>query len=299
MVYDIGGNALNTIYSIDGDALDVACDIDGNEVFSAVEMDYTEYTVEHLRDINIANTQGFDIYDGTLFQFRAGSGVSNRVTIANINTGTILAANVSVTSDHGDSATFSRTRYNPTDRFPLLYVSADTSPYIYVNRVTDSTATLIQTLYLPYNVAGYHAVGTYDWSKHIMYTIGTVEDNYLDDDGGENPCIVCKWDLSMLTDNGNGTYTPRLLNTYQRPFIYVMQGEQFHDGYIWICSGYGNSNQYIYAMNPDTGEFEYTLTMPINTEIEGMAWQKRNGLDYAIVGFQGGKYYELTFGVLN
>lgn len=128
-----------------------------------------------------------------------------------------------------------------------------------------------------------------------MYTVGTVEDNYLDDDGGNNPCIVCAWDMSNLTDNQDNTYTPALLSTFQRPFIYVMQGQQYHDGYIWIASGYSAGNQYIYAMNPINGNIEYTLTMPITTEIEGLSWQSDNDRYYMIVGFQGGKYYKITF----
>lgn len=292
MIYDIDGVSLVNAYNKSGSLLNETYDINGNRVFSRK---YQNPTYTYLKDISISNTQGFDIYNGTLFQFRAGSGISNKMTTANFSTGAIISSNVTITSDHGDSATFSTEKYDEADDFPLLYVSADTSPYIYVNRVTSSSATLVKTFYLAYNVAGYHAVGTFDWANNIMYTIGTVKDDYQSDQGGTNPCIVCKWDLTDLTDNGNGTYTPKLISTYQRPFIYVMQGEQYHDGYIWIGSGYGTGTEYIYAMNPDTGEFAYTLTMPITTEIEGMSWQVENGVYYMIVGFQGGKYYRVDF----
>lgn len=215
------------------------------------------------------------------------------MTTANFGTGSIITSNIDITSDHGDCATFSRTKYANSDTYPLLYVSADTSPYIFINRVTDTSAELVKTYKMSYEVAGYHFCGTYDWDNNIMYTIGTVKDDYISPT--DNPCIVCKWDLSNETDNGDGTFTPALLSTYQRPFIYVMQGEQYHDGYIWIGSGYGTGTQYIYAMNPDTGNIEYTLKMPITTEIEGLSWQKENDIDYMVVGFQGGKYYKVTF----
>lgn len=289
-LYKLNGTQANTAYALEGSRLGVAYDADGNAIL--LLPDYSNPTYASLVNISIANTQGFDIFNGTLFQFRAGSGVSDLVTTANIDTGAIITANIPITSDHGDSAAFSAEYYDEADDFPLLYVSADTSPYIYVNRVTDSSATLIRTIYLPYDVAGYHACGSFDWANNIMYTIGTVEDNYIDDDGGNNPCIVCKWDLANMTDNGDGTVTPALISTYQRPFIYVMQGEQYHEGLIWICSGYGTVASNIYAMNPETGEFEYTLTMPITTEIEGITWQSTTD---AIIGFQGGKYYAVTF----
>lgn len=63
----------------------------------------------------------------------------------------------------------------------------------------------------------------------------------------------------------------------------------------------GHENpEYVYAMEPDTGVFAHTLTMPITTEIEGLVWMLDNdtGLYYAYVGFQSGIYYKITFGAM-
>lgn len=195
MIYSIDGSNITSVYNASGSLVGEAFDINGNKVHGGDNYNNPTYT--HLRDISIANTQSFDIYDGILFQFRAGSGVSDKVTTANINTGAIITSNITITSEHGDCASFSNEKYDQADEFPLLYVSADTSPYIYINRVTESSAQLVKTFYLPYDVAGYHPCGTYDWDSNIMYTIGTVKDDYQSDQGGTNPCIVCKWDLTL------------------------------------------------------------------------------------------------------
>lgn len=261
------------------------------------ERDYSRPTYKQSKTISIANRQGFDIYNGMLFQFRANlSNLSNKMATANYNTGAIINTDIDVVSGHGDSASFSNQKYDPSDDYPLLYVSGDTVPYIYINRVTENSATLIKTIYISNEIAGYNFCGTYDWDNNIMYTTGTTENNWQSDLDGKNKCIVCKWDLTDMTDNGDGTFTPKLLSTYQRPFIYVVQGEQFHDGYIWLCSGYTNDTGHIYAMDPETGVFDYTLTMPTSAEIEGLSWQKRsNGVDYAIVGFGNGTFYDIIF----
>ena len=294
---------VNMLYNISGTAVSVAYDVENTEIMTVYDINglpipianYNNPTYTPLFTVTVNNTQGFDIHNGVMFQFRAGGSVSDVFTSIDMATGSIIASDVTAVSGHGDSATFSTEYYAENDEYPLLYVSADTTPYIYVDRVTASSSTLVQTIYLPYTVAGYHACATFNWHRNIMYTVGTVEDNYLTDDDGKNPCIVCEWDLSSMTGNGDGSYTPTLIRTYQRPFIYVMQGQQYFGGYIWICSGYSTGSQYIYAMNPNTGTIEYTLTMPITTEIEGLSWQMKNGTPSIIVGFQGGVYYEISF----
>jgi hypothetical protein len=53
--------------------------------------------------------------------------------------------------------------------------------------------------------------------------------------------IVSKWDLSKLTDNGDGTYTPAFINSFTLPFIDTSQGQAFLNGKMYVMS----SNPYV------------------------------------------------------
>lgn len=293
-VYSIGGNTLADVFDLNGSSLAHAYDIFGEDVFGGQSIDYTNYTVStSYRSLGIANCQGFDIYDDVLFQFRAnGTSVTDTVVTAYFSTGQILNT-VTISADHGDSASFSNEFQTAGDDFPLLYVTADTTPaVIYVDKVTSSSATLVRTLAFPQS-AGYYGAGAFDFENDICYLLSYKENNYTSDNGGANTTVVSKWDLSTLTDNGDGTYTPAFINQYERPFIYVMQGLTFHDGMIWIASGYGGNPSYIYAIDPADGTLLYTINLNTTTEVEGVAFLSDTQM---VVGFQGGRYDLYTFG---
>ena len=200
-------------------------------------------------------------------------------------------------ADHGDSATFSDEFYNVSDEFPLLYVTADTTPaLIYVDRINRSSSSLIRTLKFPAS-AGYYGAGAFDFQNNICWLLAYSKNNYQTDDGGTNKTVVSKWDLSNLTDNGDSTYTPAFIEQYERDFIYVMQGLTYHDGIIWISSGYPGHNAYVYGMNPDTGVIEHTIDFNTTTEIEACQFIYDSVTQdwYMLAGFQGGLYKKVTF----
>lgn len=298
-VYSVVGDILSAVYDKIGARLNSAYDINGNIIYSGepVPVDYDNYTMTPLNSISVRNCQGIAIHDNVLFQFRGGGGISNTLCLFTFPDGGDITRDMAITSDHGDSATFSREFYDVSDEFPLIYVTADTTPAkIYVNRVTRSAATLIKTLIFP-SSAGYYGAGAFDWDNNICYLLAYKQNNYQTDGGGANTTVVSKWNLSSLTDNGDGTYTPAFISQYERPFIYVMQGLAYHDGYVWVCSGYGDTASNVFAMNPATGVIDHTITMSDTTEIEGVDFILDTSTNkyYMVTGQQGGIYKKYTF----
>jgi len=268
-LYDVNGNQINDVYDVLGNPLNSVYDVNGNAIFAPLPLDYSSYTTTDLFTYAANGFDGFDVYDGVIAQLRA----DNQLYLFGID-GTTIATAITATSGHGDSASFAKERYYPTDEFPLLYITPDTSPSkVYVTRITRSSTMLTKTLLFPTDKAGYYAAAAYDEKHQIMYMVGYLEQNYQTDDGGNNKTVVSKWDMTNLTQNQDGSYTPTFISRYFRDFIFVMQGLQWFDGYIWIASGYNNGgNQYIYAMNPTDGTIEHTILLDDHIEIEGLAW---------------------------
>ena len=295
-VYSKNGTQLNAVYGLNGDALQKAYNKAGTEIFSASTpvVDYSSYTKSNYCAVSLSPTQGFDIHNGVIFQFLANSStVNNRMATVNASTSSIISNNITASADHGDSASFSDEYFADDDTYPLLYVTADTNPAkVYINRVTTTTSTLVKTLSFPLDKTGYYAALCLDIENGIAYMVGYSKQNYLTDDSGTNKTVISKWDLTDLTANQDGSYTPAYISSVEREFIYVMQGQQFHDGMLWISSGGTNVRGYIYALDPSTGELLYTVDTESTTEIEGLAFIS----DYEMVfGLQGGAYKLVTF----
>lgn len=292
-VYDLNGNALTSVYDVNGSELQDAFDISGESVFDNAVVDYSNYAITDYCSVSLSPIQGFDIHNGIIFQFMGSSNVSNRMATINAGTSAIINNNIPATSEHGDSASFSNQFYSVGDEYPLLYVTSDTNPAkVYINRVTTASSNLIKTLSFPLNKTGYYAAACCDFPQKILYMVGYSEQNYQTDDGGNNKTVISKWDLLNLTDNGDNTYTPAFISSIERPFIYVMQGQQFHDGMLWISSGASNTRGYIYALDPSDGTLLYTVDTNSTTELEGIAFISSTEM---VFGLQGGTYKKVTF----
>ena len=289
-IYDYTGAAVGTTYKRDGSPTDGLYDYQGNNI-----VDYSNYTISSYASASISQMQGFDIYDGVIFQFRANSSsVSNKMATIEVATGT-LTNNITAVSDHGDSATFSKDKYSESDAFPMIYVTADTNPaLVYLDRVTKTSCSLVKTFAFPLDKTGYYAAACIDEENGVIYMLGYSENDAFSADSGNNKTVVSLWDLDDLTDNGDSTYTPAFISSYERPFIYVMQGQQFHDGMLWISSGYASQHGYIYALDPEDGTLLYTVDTDTTTELEGIAWLSANEM---VFGLAGGTYKKVTFEV--
>lgn len=287
-VYNVQGEVVSGIYNLTGDRVSNAYDVFGNRVYIE-ETDYDNYTITDYINLSVGNAQGFDIHNGYIFQFIAG----DKMNVYNVETASAVATDVFIESDHGDSASFSNDFYSASDEFPLIYVTADTNPAkIYINQVTTSSSVLIRTLSFSIAQAGYYAAVAVDFDNQILYMVGYTEQAYLSDNGGSNKVLISKWDLSSLTDNGNGTFTPAYISSTTRDFIYCMQGQQYHDGLIWIASGYTNHAGYIYAVDPSDGNIAHTVNLNTSYEVEGLAWVGND----MIVNYQGKNYQKVVFG---
>ena len=292
-VYNISGVEISNVYDIDGNVLVQCYDINGAPLLGGIN--YNQYSVSPYCTVSIGQMQGFDIYNGTIFQFRANSSsVNNTMCTIDVANSSIIQNGIAATSDHGDSASFSDEKFSHDDDYPLLYVTADTTPCkIYVNRVTRTSSSLVRTLLFPTAEAGYYAAAALDNDNQVIYIVGYTQQNYKTDGGGSNRTLVSKWDLTRLNDNGDGTYTPAFITSFERPFIYVMQGQQFKDGMIWISSGYtGSSQSYIYAISPIDGALLHTIDLETTSEVEGLSFVSDKEM---VVGLAGGVYKKYTF----
>lgn len=290
-IYNGNGSAILAAYDVVGQELTQAYNRAGNIIFE--KRDYSSYTKTAYCAVSLSATQGFDIYNGTIFQFRTPTSSGNIMATVNAANGTIIADSINAVSDHGDSATFSNEFSESGDAYPLLYVTADTNPAkVYINRVAQTTSQLVKTISFPIDKAGYYAALCFDIDNNIGYMVGYSERNYQTDDSGANKTVISKWNFADLTANQDGSFTPAFISKIERPFIYVMQGQQFHDGMLWIASGGSNYNGYIYALDPSNGDLLYTVDTGTTVEVEGLAFISGNEM---VVGHQGGAYYKYTF----
>lgn len=272
-VYKVDGTAIYSAYEVDGDLRQGVYNVSGDYIplsSEPIPLDYSNYTTTDLFTYGANGFNGFDVYNGVIAQIMA----NDKLYLFDLSDGSLIASALSIAASHGDSASFSTVKYQESDEFPLFYVTSDTNPAkVYVNRISTTSTSLIKTLSFPLDKTGYYAAHAYDEEHQIMYMVGYSEQNFQTDDGGNNKTLVSLWDMTQLTDNGNSNYTPSFISSYERAFIYVMQGQQFFDGYIWISSGYNDGGmQYIYAMNPSDGTIAHTITLDDHVEIEGLAW---------------------------
>lgn len=269
-IYDVNGNTIETAYSVDGTVATELYDVNGNPIEGgALPLDYDSYTITDLFTYRANNFNGMDVRDGIIYQLMA----NDQLYTFDLETHEALRTAVEITSAHGASASFSDEKYSASDTLPLLYVSSDAAPpTVFVDRITDNGTMLTKTLLFPTDKAGYYAGHAYDLRNNILYMVGYSQQSYQSADSGNNKVIVSKWDMSAMTESG-GYYTPTFISRYFRDFIYVMQGKKYHDGYIWISSGYNDGGtQCVYAMNPETGVIEHTITMDDHVEMEDIAW---------------------------
>lgn len=180
--------------------------------------------------------QGFAMYNNTLFQFIN----PDKVRLYNIADCGEQIAELSGMFGHGNSATFSNTFYSESDEYPLVYVS-DTNGNVYLTRITASGCTTIKVLYFG-DSFGYAPQFAIDNENNIAYILG----NRLNQDYMYSAYIT-KCDMSNLTDNGNGTYTPEVLDQFEVIFgttdPAILQGVKYFNGKLIVPSG-GYSTNY-------------------------------------------------------
>lgn len=198
----------------------------------SIDVSRQYYTVKNLSFYPTEETgktmQGVAVYGGVVVQmFSDGSAelfdmsTGNKIITLNMNAG------------HGGSASFSDTFFDVNDEFPFLYVASFEAPKTYVYRITRLDYTLVKTYYTPIEIAGYRQESCYDKFSGTLWVIGYVADSKTAGEGW----VVTNWDLTNTTDNGDGTYTPTLITTFQLPFIPYVQSISVFNNQLFVVTG--------------------------------------------------------------
>ena len=174
--------------------------------------------------------QGMAIYNNILFQFMD----SNLVSLYNLGNFGEYLGSFAITCGHGNTASFSTEFQNSADEFPLVYVS-DINGKVYVNKITRSSATLVKTLWFPSSTFGYAPQLALDNANNICYIVAKTEDTET-----SSTLKITKCNLASLTQNGDGTYTPAVVETYTitpGSVWQILQGVKYLNGHVYIASG--------------------------------------------------------------
>lgn len=297
-IYSKNGNQLSNAYGLT-DSLNNAYDVNGEIVFSkgSGQPDYSDYSyIQKWASKGIGSTQGFAIYDNKVFWVsKSGdSTVPANCYVFNLSDGSqaLSSAYISAYTGHGNSLSMA---------FPKLYAAtAYAGGKVHVSTFSNDflTNTFDKTLALPDTSYGCDACID-EMDKDILWSIhhtAPITDLVT-------PWRIKKWNLLNLTDNGNGTYTPELLQNIElnqpanSPYF---QGCYFHDGILWFANGYSGSasGAYVFGVDPDTGEYLYSINCETTAEPEGVAWYPDSDAvgGYAMyVGFQGMMLRKYTF----
>lgn len=291
-IYSKNGVLLSNVFGVSGANLVRAYSKSGEVVFSKqIGPDYNNPTITNIGgSVAASNTQGVEAYDGILFVWNGG----NTLRLYNLATSSLesISSITTTISSHGNDLSFSTEFYSESDEFPLLYVNASQCLRIQHNGNTWS-ATYLWRLRTP-GVYGMEIADAFD--GNTLITIGYSEAQYTYTD--TNKLIIAKWDMTDLTDNGDGTYTPKLLTTVTRDWLECLQGASYHDGYLWVASGLGNTGNkgHIYALNTNTGAIAFDIDTGDTREIEGLAWAYSNADGwYMVFGQVGIGFRKITF----
>lgn len=239
---DINGNVFNTL---DERLNSIESGITYSNVYFGEKLDFKKYKFDYEEIFEMLGTdnpnlnspsssQSICIYKNYIFQFFNG----NQAKVYNISNKSYIGT-IEIKSEHGNTSQFSNEFYATSDEFPLLYVSSLTTPCeIYINRVTTTTSTLIKTLVFPQS-AGYSANTCIDFDNNIIYVIGYSRSDYYT----PATTIWSKFDMSELTLNENGTYSPKLIETVETPFWGIMQDMKCFRGDVYLLSNNGFKNK--------------------------------------------------------
>lgn len=291
-IYNLSGNSIQNSYNLSGEIVRTNYDVNGNAIYGG----YSNYTITTLFNNGGASDwiQATAYYDGVIFQFTEGKFKTLDLTGASISSGYIT----DTTFGHANSVQFSNEFYDPTDRFPLLYVSTYnlTPNYTRVYRMTTTTATLIRSILMSTTEDGYCIESCIDSENGYLYTIGYKEDNPVTETAG-NVIVITKRDLNNLVDNGSDIYTAPLLSRIECNYwLYRAQACTYYDGYIWATFGGGASPNNFYAINPNTGNKDYTMTIQNTVEPEGVAWVlDQSDSPWLLIGQQHNLYQKCIF----
>lgn len=242
--------------------------------------------------------QGMDIYNSEyICQLYHGG----TIELLDYATGNQLSVIQNVNFNHGDTCQFSNTFYDAGDLLPLLYVTSDITPsVVYVVRIRDlNTASIVKSYTLDMG-AGYYAGHCYDFANHLMYSFGYKQNEFHTNTGGTNNVIISVYDMNQETLISGTNYSLQLLDRWEVPFIYCIQGQKFLNGKCYLASSYLMAEQHsrIYVYDPITKQMVALFDDMPNAiglaELEDFAFVKGTN-KYEMVVVKDSKYMKLSF----
>ena len=226
--------------------------------------------------------QGVVIYGDYLFQFIS----DDKVRIYDISKkGEMVGAFSVPSSGHGNTACFSDTKFDASDEFPLIYVS-DITGYVREYRISTSSAVLVQTFKFDTSIFGLVPQMTLDNEHQVAYIVG------VDDPDAVTELTITACDMTNLTDNGDSTFTPAVIESYtvSMPSIPITaQGVKFLNKNIYFVSGaMAGVDSTVFVISTTTKDLAAMLSdfpSDISTnELEDIAfYNSANGDNYEMV----------------
>jgi len=138
---------------------------------------------------------------------------------------------------------------------------------------------------------GYYMAPSIDAEHSTLYAYGYK--NMNNQPNGGNSMKLVKADLGQLTDNGDGTYTPKILSDMEMPYLGVTQGRKYLGGSLYI--GFSNTsspyNARLVAIDATTGDVAADVPMSSVTSSES------EGVCYRINGSEIEWYYSDYYNV--
>ena len=237
-----------------------------------------------------ATSQDIECFDDYLFVSFSGT---EQIKVYSLSTHSLIAS-IEVEVQHGTGMQFSNEYYDPNDPFPLLYVGGWASNQTNVIRITNDNdvwgATIIRKLIIP-NTEGYYLAPSIDADHNTLYAYGySINSNQA---VSGNSMKLIKADLSNLTDNGDGTYTPKILSSVENPYVGVTQGRKFFGGNLYV--GFSNNgtphNARLVAIDATSGDVKTDVSM------SGVTTSENEGVCYQIVDSEIIWYYSDYYNV--
>lgn len=192
-------------------------------------------------------------------------------------------ADIPIAVHHGAGCQFSNEFYEEYDELPLLYVGGGVSNnanLISVIRIVPSddgwTAEVIRTLSIS-GTNGYWLAPSIDAKNNILYTYGYSINSYTDTSASAK---LLQFDLDVLTQNDDGTYTPKGLRSMTLPRLGVTQGRKFYDGNLYIAFAETTAphNSRLVTIDCASGLTKNTI------DLTGITTSEAEGLCYRIIG---------------
>lgn len=242
-----------------------------------------------------SSSQAIDTYGNYLVQLYNGG----QLQIIDMTDGIETSRISGLGFQHGDACQFSNTFYDPDDVFPLMYITSDTTPGIlYVLRIsTLNRAEIIKSYQFP-SSDGYYCGYVCDFDNNIVYSLGYKDNSFTS--STNNGTIISVYDLTDETLIDGTKYSLGLIERYEKPFIYGMQGMKFFNGMIYIVSSYNPAQveSTLKVYDPLRKLFITTFdNMPTDIkshEVEDISFIKGT-YSYEIVVATRAKYMKLTF----